>query len=139
MSKRVLLAATAICLTAVIAACGSSSSSSPTSAGGGGSGGCSVGSAAANQGNANVKLQATDSLTFTPQTATVPVGQVVQWTNTGMTMHTITFDSSSASCLSDPSFTGGATWSVTFSAPGTYSYHCTIHPQMTGTLTVTQS
>ena len=81
-----------------------------------------------------MQLQATDNLTFTPQTATVPVGQVVQWSNTGTVMHTITFDS--ASCLTDAAFNGGSTWQVKFSAAGTYAFHCTIHPQMTGTLTV---
>ena len=28
------------------------------------------------------------------------------------------------------------TYTATLSAPGTYSYHCSIHPAMTGTLTV---
>jgi hypothetical protein len=31
----------------------------------------------------------------------------------------------------------GQTFSQTFSAAGTFAYHCNIHPQMTGTVTVT--
>ena len=28
------------------------------------------------------------------------------------------------------------TFTFTFTAPGTYAYHCTIHPTMVGTITV---
>ena len=31
----------------------------------------------------------------------------------------------------------GATYSATFTAAGTYTYHCAIHPNMVGTITVT--
>ena len=31
----------------------------------------------------------------------------------------------------------GAGYSFTFPGPGTYSYHCSIHPTMTGTITIT--
>ncbi|MFN2581913.1 MAG: plastocyanin/azurin family copper-binding protein [Candidatus Dormibacteria bacterium] len=134
LKGRRLLGAAAIALTAVVAACGESSSSSSTPSGGGT---CSAGNAAVNLGGTpTVMLQATDNLTFTPQTASASVGQIVHWTNGGSVGHTITFDSGNASCLTDPSFNGGSTWDVKFSAAGTYAYHCTIHPQMTGTLTV---
>jgi plastocyanin len=41
----------------------------------------------------------------------------------------------------DGSFDSGslatdATFSQTFDAAGTFAYHCTIHPSMTGTITV---
>lgn len=39
-------------------------------------------------------------------------------------------------CLTDPSLSGSATWDVTFTQPGMYAYHCAIHEQMTGTITV---
>jgi plastocyanin len=32
---------------------------------------------------------------------------------------------------------GDATYSITLSAPGTYTYHCMIHPNMVGTINVT--
>ncbi|HTZ41834.1 MAG TPA: plastocyanin/azurin family copper-binding protein [Candidatus Omnitrophota bacterium] len=31
---------------------------------------------------------------------------------------------------------GGGTYSHTFAAAGTYSYHCSIHPSMKGTIIV---
>ena len=122
------LAALAV-LAAGLAACGSSSGNTPA-----GGGSCSAGSAAVNQGSAGATVSATDSLTFTPATVTVGVGQVLEFKDTGQVAHTVTFDS--ASCLSDPSLSGGATWDVTFKQTGTYAFRCTIHPQMTGNVTV---
>ena len=81
-------------------------------------------------------MQATDNLTFMPQSISAAAGKVVQWTNMGSTQHTITFGGASASCLSDSLLQAGSTWSVRFTQPGTYMYTCQIHPQMTGTITV---
>src|SRR5215212_8146649 len=33
----------------------------------------------------------------------------------------------------------GTNFSQTFTTPGTYTYHCEIHPQMTGTVVVTEA
>lgn len=116
-----------------LAACGGSSSGGSSSGGGS----CSAGSAAVSQaGSPAATVAATDNLAFTPATTSVGVGLVLQWKNTGQIMHTITFESGNASCLTDVSFNGGGTWDVTFKQTGTYAYHCTIHPQMTGVITV---
>lgn len=132
MIGRAALLAGAVSLAAGIAACGGRSSSS----GGTPGGSCNAGSAGVNQGAAGATVQATDNLTFTPQTVSVGVGQVLEWKNAGQIMHTVTFDSSSASCLTDESLNGGSTWEVMFKQTGTYAYHCTIHEQMTGDITV---
>lgn len=73
---------------------------------------------------------------FNPGTIEVPVGSTVTWTNTGAAPHTVTSD--------DGAFDSGAlqpgdTFSATFSAPGTFAYHCDIHPAMTATVVVTGS
>lgn len=128
--QRLLIAAGA---TVVVAACGgggSSSSSSSSSSGGGGG----VGTAGANIGTAAVKVDANDKLAFAPASSTAHVGDVIQWTNSGTVPHTVTFDQYSS--LSDPTLAPGATWEVKFTQPGTYSYKCTIHPGMNGTITV---
>jgi plastocyanin len=83
-----------------------------------------------------VKVESNDQLQFSPSSQTAKVGQIVQWTNPGTVAHTITFDSSNASCLSDSQIAPGSTWEVKFTQAGTYSYKCTIHPGMNGTLTV---
>ena len=51
-------------------------------------------------------------------------------------MHTVTFDSSNASCLSDLALNPGSTWEVKFTQAGTYTYHCTVHPGMNGSITI---
>jgi plastocyanin len=118
-------------LAVAVAACGGSSAgSSPTSAS------CSAGTAAVSQGGSpGSTVDATDNLAFSPQTVTVNVGQVVQWKNTGQIAHTVTF-SGAQSCLTDDQLGGGSTWDVTFNQAGTFAFKCTIHPQMTGVVTV---
>ena len=132
MIGRAALLAAGSALAFGLGACGSSSSggSTPTSAA------CSAGTAAVSQGGSpGATVDATDNLVFTPQSVTVNVGQVLQWKNTGQTMHTVTF-SGAQSCLTDASLNGSSTWDVTFNQAGTYDFRCTIHPQMTGVVTV---
>lgn len=79
---------------------------------------------------------------FSPSTITVSVGTTVSWTNGGGTTHTVTsntgvFDSGMLAPPNAQTGTPGATFSYTFSSAGTFAYHCSIHPQMTGTVTVT--
>lgn len=74
-----------------------------------------------------------DGFAFEPATLVVAPGTTVTWTNTQKVNHTITLDDGSAS--SDNVAEGG-TFSFTFLTPGTYEYHCAIHPNMTGSITV---
>ena len=93
-----------------------------------------AGSAGGNLGPATVKISATDQLTFDPAMQMAHVGDIIQWTNSGTIMHTITFDSEPS--LSDPSLQPGGVWEVKFSTAGTYHYHCSIHATMVGTVAV---
>jgi plastocyanin len=68
---------------------------------------------------------------FTPPTITVNVGSTVNWANADAVTHTVTAD--------DQSFVSGllrknTSWSHTFTAAGTFTYFCEIHPEMTGTV-----
>lgn len=126
MSVRLSLGAGAVLLFA-LAACGGSGTPTPASS-------ANVGSAGVNIGAAVETINATDQLAFSPTSTSAHVGDVVEWKNTGSIGHTVTFDNQSS--LNDPSLNGGGTWQVKFNAAGTYAYHCTIHPQMTGTITV---
>jgi len=69
---------------------------------------------------------------FSPNPASVKVGQTVSWRNADSTTH-------------DPTGSGWGTGSIgpgqtsapiMFSTAGSFDYHCTIHPSMVGTLTV---
>jgi plastocyanin len=71
---------------------------------------------------------------FNPQTITVKSGEQITWVNRDDEPHTIVsvekqFKKSSA-LDTDQEFT------VTVGAPGTYSYFCSVHPMMTGTIVV---
>jgi plastocyanin len=72
---------------------------------------------------------------FAPATVTAKVGDVITWTNAGPASHTVTVDDHS-SCDTG-SIASGATGSLTFSAAGTYPFHCSIHSSMKGTITIT--
>lgn len=73
---------------------------------------------------------------YDPETVTIQAGGKVIWQNEDSTEHTATLD--------DGSFTTGALAegklkSESFKTPGTYTYHCEIHPQMTGTVEVVEA
>jgi plastocyanin len=70
---------------------------------------------------------------FTPQTLTVAVGTTVTWKFDDSTQHTVTADDNS---FESSPMSNGQTFTHTFSAAGTVAYHCSIHPEMTATITV---
>jgi plastocyanin len=65
---------------------------------------------------------------------TVQVGQTVSWTNLGSQGHTAT---SADGAWDTGTVAPGDTASMTFDTPGLYSFLCTPHPWMKGTLLVT--
>jgi 3',5'-cyclic-AMP phosphodiesterase len=74
-----------------------------------------------------------DNFTFRPQMLTVAVGTTVTWTNRDDIPHTVVSDNAvfkSKARDTDENF------SYTFDKAGTYSYHCSIHPKMTGQVVV---
>jgi plastocyanin len=72
---------------------------------------------------------------FEPGTIEVPVGATVTWNNTGSRPHTVTADDGSFdSGRLDP----GEQFSQTFDQPGTFTYHCGFHPEMQGSIVVTE-
>jgi plastocyanin len=73
---------------------------------------------------------------FQPASIEVAAGSTVTWTNTGAAPHTVTADNGA---FDSGQLKPGATFSQTFTTPGTYTYHCEIHPQMTGTVVVTEA
>ena len=75
------------------------------------------------------------NMAFTPPSLTVPMGTTVTWTNKDMVQHTATADDKS---FDSGQLAPGASFSFTFTKAGTFTYKCTIHPNMMGTIIVTQ-
>jgi plastocyanin len=111
----------------VITACGSGSS------GGGATPsatpGTPTGSAAAG-GGSTVDVK---NFMFTPKTLTVSSGTTVTWKFDDSTQHTVAANDNS---FSSSAFANGQTFTHTFASAATVAYHCSIHPFMTGTITV---
>ncbi len=71
---------------------------------------------------------------FSPKQLTVAAGASVGFTNGGVAPHTATAKDGS---WDTGIVRSGATTRLTFDTPGTFTYYCTIHPQMVATLLVT--
>jgi plastocyanin len=74
---------------------------------------------------------------FSPAILKVKAGTTVTWTNEDTDPHTVT-SSGSGGPLHSAALTTHASYSYTFTKPGTYAYLCTIHPFMTATVEVTR-
>jgi len=68
-----------------------------------------------------------------PSQLDVLPGQTVRWTNVSNRTHTITSDDR---LFDSGDLPGGSNFSFTFPSVGTYRYHCTIHPAITGEIDV---
>jgi plastocyanin len=77
----------------------------------------------------------TSSSGYSPDTTTLVLGvnNSVIWTNHDNSPHTVTANDGS---FESGNMAPGQTYTFTFSTPGVYTYHCTYHPWMTGTVTV---
>ena len=73
------------------------------------------------------------NMTFTPATITVTAGTTVTWKNNDNMTHTVTANDDS---YDSGNIGSGSSFSKTFSIAGTYPYHCSIHPSMTGKVVV---
>jgi plastocyanin len=75
-----------------------------------------------------------DNFSFLPKTFTVPLGATVTWTNHDKVPHLVT--STNDQFKKSPLLKAGQSFSNTFATGGTYSYFCSIHPQMKGKIIV---
>lgn len=118
--NRFLLAATLAASTLAAAACGNGYGSSPSSPSNTPPAGAVIINVVRENGNQS----------FSPNPGTVPAGQTVVWHNTDSTTHRVVLNSGrldtgnlAPNAFSQP---------MTLDAPG--PYHCSIHPDMVGTL-----
>jgi plastocyanin len=73
------------------------------------------------------------NLQFMPDAITIQVGGVLTWTNGDGFAHTVKGDNAP---FASGRLDQNTKFSQTFDAPGTYNYHCTIHPFMQGKVVV---
>ena len=71
---------------------------------------------------------------FDPKDATAGVGDQVCWVNEDTIEHNAVAEEGAE--FESELFGKGQTFTTTVDAPGTIPYVCTVHPGMTGTLTV---
>ena len=71
---------------------------------------------------------------FTPQTITVKSGEKITWINNDEEPHTVV--SVEKQFKKSPALDTDEEFSAVTGAPGTYTYFCSVHPKMTGTIVV---
>lgn len=124
--RRARIAGAAIASTLLLAACG-----------GGGTGedpgGTAQESEATGGGSGAAQVSIVDNA-FEPSEIEASTGTAVTWENTGDNPHTVTFDDGEDSGTLE----SGATYNRTFDEAGDFPYVCSIHPEMAGTVTVTE-
>jgi plastocyanin len=92
--------------------------------------GCAAPPPAAAVPAADIEIQ---NIAYTPSAVTIKIGQTVRWTfDDGGILHHVTGDDGMNSPI-----VGSGTYIHTFEHAGIYAFHCSIHPMMTGTVTVT--
>jgi plastocyanin len=91
-------------------------------------------SAAASSAAVSGNAVSISGFSFGPQTITVKAGTAVTWSNQDSVPHMIVGDSGGpSSSILQP----GQSYSYTYTAAGTFTYHCGVHPGMKGTVIVT--
>jgi plastocyanin len=84
---------------------------------------------------------------FSPSAISIPIGGSVQWLNATSAPHSATSDTGGSTATPTPTTNGtgwstpvlgsaGSQYAITFTAAGTFAYHCSIHADMKGTVIV---
>jgi len=130
MNTRIILLAGALIVTLIAAACSSTADESmPTTT----NAAVATTTTAATPAGGAVAVSIED-FAFGPAGLTINVGDTVTWTNNEEGVpHTTTSDDG---VWDSKNLSPGDTFSFTFDQPGTYTYHCSIHPSMTAAITV---
>jgi plastocyanin len=76
---------------------------------------------------------AIEGFAFDPADIQATVGQTITFSNGDSAPHTATLDD--GSCTT-PNIAEGASDGLVFNAAGTYPFHCNVHPDMKGTITI---
>jgi len=72
---------------------------------------------------------------YSPASLTINAGDTVTWTNKDSVAHDVSV-MSGPQTFHSPMLAQGQSWSHTFGAAGSYSYMCSVHPDMVASVTV---
>jgi len=135
MNRWLALLLACVALGVVVAGCGNSdddgggsSDAQKTKQGSSGGGG---GGGSGSAGGAKVSME---GIKFNPASVTVKAGDKVTWTNKDSVGHDVTGDNFKSG--DSGGLQNGDTFSHTFDKKGKFDYVCTVHPGMTGSVTV---
>jgi plastocyanin len=73
-------------------------------------------------------------IAFTPAQISAHVGDTIEWTNDDIVVHTATARNGAWDVMVEPKGKG----SVTLKSAGTIEYYCRLHPNMVGSITVSE-
>lgn len=146
MGLKPLLTAALVALSLGLVACGGSGSDSSTSTAtettGEGAGDSGAGEAESTESEPAPSGEAAKSekvqiveFSYEPDPVVVQAGGKVTWRNEDTAPHTATADDGS---FDTGTIGKGKLGSATFKEPGTFTYHCEIHPTMHGTVEVVE-
>jgi plastocyanin len=135
MTKILAVLCSVLAFALVAAGCGSSDKKTSSSGGGGGS------DTAKPKQNASTGKKASVSqknIQFSPKALTVKKGTTVTWTNDDSVNHDVTKTSGPGPDFSSGkgNMAQGDSYKQKLNTAGTIKYECTVHPGMTGSVTV---
>jgi plastocyanin len=126
--------ASAIAVAALLAACsGNGAATTPPATGGGG--GATAGASLCSEPAAGTAADVDATVAgnaWGPVSAAV--GDVITWTNSDAVPHNVALDD--GSCTMTNNITGDAPQSLVFNQAGSFAFHCTVHPSMKGTISI---
>jgi plastocyanin len=83
-------------------------------------------------------VDTSNSYDFSPKKITVKKGTTVKWTNQSTTKHDVSPTPETSDFKKSELMAKGETYEVTFNTVGTFSYICSPHPFMKGTVEVVE-
>lgn len=119
---------------AALAAC-SGNPTATTAPGGGGGGATQAAASVCSDSTGTTTVEATVANFAWSQPINAKVGDVITWTNTDSAAHKVGLDDGSCTMGANIAGSGGKA-SLVFNKAGTYPFHCTIHSNMKGTITI---
>jgi plastocyanin len=118
----------------ILAACSGSGGSTPTTGPATTAAATSAASAPCADSTGTTVVQASVANNTWSQPVNAKVGDVITWSNDDGVPHRVALDD--GSCQMSGNIAGGGSRSLVFSKAGTYAFHCTVHPNMKGTITI---